>query len=65
MRVELNEIVKSGSPKGVKLIDNGGRRLGVDRRVYSYSFHVPERRNGQDRRNGSDRRKTIRGPVLN
>ena len=65
MGIESNEIVKSGSQKGFTRMDNGGRRLGVDRRVYSYSFYVPERRNGKDRRNGSDRRKTIRGPVLN
>ena len=65
MRIGSNDIVKSGSQKGFKLRDNGGRRLGVDRRVYSYSFYVPERRNGNDRRNGSDRRKTIRGLGLN
>ena len=39
------------------ILDNGGRRSGGDRRNYSYTLHIPERRNGQDRRNGSDRRK--------
>ena len=39
-----------------KFADNGGRRLGVDRRQYSYTTHVPERRSGKDRRNGKDRR---------
>jgi len=39
------------------VLDNGGRRSGGDRRNYSYTLHIPERRNGQDRRNGSDRRK--------
>ncbi len=39
-----------------KFADNGGRRLGVDRRQYSYTTHVPERRRGKDRRNGKDRR---------
>ena len=29
--------------------DNGGRRSGGDRRTYSYTLHVPERRNGTDR----------------
>jgi hypothetical protein len=39
------------------LIDNGGRRTGGDRRNYSYSIHLPERRDRQDRRCGSDRRR--------
>jgi len=38
------------------LIDNGGRRLGVDRRQFSYLTHIPERRSGKERRSGSDRR---------
>jgi hypothetical protein len=42
-------------------IDNGGRRLGGDRRVvYSYHGYLPERRSGNDRRNGEDRRKKPR-----
>jgi hypothetical protein len=39
------------------LIDNGGRRTGGDRRNYSYSVHLPERRDPKDRRSGRDRRK--------
>ena len=39
------------------LIDNGGRRTGGDRRNYSYSIHLPERRESKDRRSGDDRRK--------
>jgi hypothetical protein len=39
-----------------KFVDNGGRRSGVDRRQYSYTTHVPERRSGKDRRNRKDRR---------
>lgn len=38
------------------LLDNGGRRLGTDRRKFSYSIHIPERRSGMDRRKGLDRR---------
>ena len=38
------------------LLDNGGRRLGVDRRQFPYDFHIPERRSGKERRNGLDRR---------
>jgi hypothetical protein len=40
--------------------DNGGRRSGGDRRTYSYTLYVPERRSGDDRRNGTDRRQTPR-----
>jgi len=36
--------------------DNGGRRSGTDRREYSYSAHLPERRSGLDQRSGFDRR---------
>ena len=36
--------------------DNGGVRLGLDRRQFSYDKHIPERRSGKNRRNGLDRR---------
>ncbi len=41
-------------------IDNDGRRLGADRRSYTYTAYVPERRSGHDRRTGIDRRKKLR-----
>jgi len=41
-------------------LDNGGRRCGGDRRNYSYTLHIPERRNGKDRRSGTDRRLSSR-----
>jgi len=49
------------------ILDNGGRRSGGDRRNYSYTLHIPERRKGENRRNGSDRRKFPRAKevVLN
>jgi hypothetical protein len=40
--------------------DNGGRRKKSDRRQFSYTFHIPERRTGLDRRDGDDRRKSMR-----
>jgi hypothetical protein len=40
--------------------DNGGRRIGVDRRNFSYSLHIPERRSRDDRRAEVNRRKTNR-----
>ena len=38
------------------LSDRGGRRLGIDRRRFSYTHHIPERRSGRDRRRMTDRR---------
>lgn len=38
------------------LPDNGGRRLGIDRREFSYTAYIPERRSGKERRSGFDRR---------
>jgi len=38
------------------LIDNGGRRLGIDRRQFSYTNHIPNGRTVADRRSGVDRR---------
>jgi hypothetical protein len=40
--------------------DNGGRRTGSERRSYSYTMHIPERRHGEDRRCGDDRREMPR-----
>lgn len=40
----------------VYLIDNGGRRLGIERREFAYSHYCPERRSGVDRRILPDRR---------
>lgn len=42
------------------LKDNGGRRIGFDRRSFSYSLHIPERRSHEDRRKGDNRRKPDR-----
>jgi hypothetical protein len=38
------------------LPDNGGRRMGVDQRQFSYDIYIPERRSGKERRSGLDRR---------
>jgi hypothetical protein len=38
--------------------DNGGTRSGLDRRQFTYTIFVPERRSRRDRRSGSDRRQT-------
>ncbi len=46
------------------ILDNGGRRSGGDRRNYSYTLHIPERRDGPDRRSGTDRRKFPRAKEI-
>ena len=55
----LTDVVTFSSKpfKRFLLIDNGGRRTGGDRRNYSYSIHLPERRAPNDRRCGKDRRR--------
>jgi len=40
--------------------DNGGKRLELDRRQFSYDKHIPECRSGNDRRSGLDRRQKPR-----
>jgi len=41
------------------IIDYGGRRLGIDRRQFSYTEHIPARRSNKERRSGLDRRSKI------
>lgn len=41
-------------------IDNGGRRLGIERRQFNYSHHYPERRVGGERRCLPERRDEIK-----
>ncbi|MEE4263614.1 MAG: hypothetical protein V2I56_13060 [Desulfobacteraceae bacterium] len=37
-------------------IDHGGRRLGIERRQFTYSHYFPERREGDERRSMPERR---------
>lgn len=46
----------------LNITDNGGRRKNRDRRNFTYTIHIPERRNILDRRTGEDRRKETRIP---
>ena len=51
---------KDSSGKGSILFcldDNGGRRLKIDRRRFTYTRHFPERRTGKERRTLKERRK--------
>jgi hypothetical protein len=52
---ERNDLVNE-----INITDNGGRRKSSDRRQFSYTCHIPERRSGGDRRAGEDRRKDNR-----
>jgi hypothetical protein len=47
------------------VIDNGGRRSGIERRRFSYAIHVPELRSGEDRRNSIDRRNEVEHISIN
>ena len=55
--VDGESVVFTNPYEKYKMIDNGGRRSGGDRRNYSYSIHLPERRTNRDRRDGIDRRR--------
>lgn len=43
--------------------DNGGRRSGAERRSFSYTYYIPERRKGEDRRHGNGRRMSPRPKI--
>lgn len=40
----------------LNMTDNGGTRIGIDRRKFEYTAYIPEKRSGIDRRKGFDRR---------
>jgi hypothetical protein len=42
-----------------KLADNGGTRLGMDRRKFQYTAYIPEKRTGMERGKGCDRRNPL------
>ena len=39
--------------------DNGESRIGLERRQFSYTAYIPERRSGRDRRKSLERRRAI------
>lgn len=59
----IAKIEQADSIHSFLMKDHGGRRCGWDRRQYSYTFHIPERRMGRDRRSGEDRRQISRPEV--
>jgi len=54
LRMKEARILNIENP--VYIFDNGGRRLGIKRRQFDYSYYFPERRAGLDRRNLPERR---------
>jgi hypothetical protein len=45
-------------------LDNEERRSRVDRRCFSYTLHIPERRKIKDRRSDDDRKKFPRAGTV-
>ncbi|RZB31617.1 MAG: hypothetical protein SRB2_04586 [Desulfobacteraceae bacterium Eth-SRB2] len=41
---------------GIFIKNNADKRLGIERRVFSYILHIPERRSGKERRRSLGRR---------
>jgi hypothetical protein len=56
LMVTLNNIRYGRTAMALTVNDNGGRRLGIERRQFSYLLHIPEQRSGKDRRKAIDRR---------
>jgi hypothetical protein len=52
-------VIGKGLDMAVSQNDNGGRRLGLERREFSYDIHLPERRSNAIRRSNVDRRNGI------
>ena len=57
MRDKMPDIDFDDSESPAKIGVKDDRRMGVDRRIFSYHLYIPERRTGKDRRNSKDRRK--------
>ena len=45
-------------------LDKDSRRFGIERRVFSYSAYIPERRSGQDRRGARDPASRIKKQII-
>jgi len=56
-RNSKKELRHSGKSGGSIAFDaDEDRRLGIDRRRFSYDVHIPERRTGEERRFGAEHR---------
>jgi hypothetical protein len=66
--LKTNKIIKSSTMQpgmgNLAFVDSGDRRSGMDRRTFSYTCYIPERRLGAERRNGQDRRRNPRFSII-
>lgn len=46
--------------KSDRMSEKGGRRVGIERREFSFTAYAPERRSGKERRDYDDRRQEPR-----
>ncbi len=58
LKIKEARFLRTENPAYV--IDNGGRRLGIERRQFEYSHYIPERRLGLERRCIPERRDDAR-----
>jgi len=51
---------------GIFIKNNADRRSGIERRIFSYTLHIPERRSGKERRRSLGRRrgKSFKFPIV-
>ena len=59
LRVRVNVMNFLKNDEVIK--DNGESRIGLERRQFSYTAYIPERRSGRDRRKSLERRSAING----
>ena len=57
LRVRINVMNFIKNDEVIK--DNGESRIGLERRQFSYTAYIPERRSGRDRRKSLERRSAI------
>jgi hypothetical protein len=62
LQILYSKIKMTDSKKVSNWMAKNDRRSGVDRRKFSYTFYIPERRCGKDRRSGKS---TARSYLLN
>lgn len=66
--LKTNHIIENSAMQSrmgnLALVDNGDRRSGRDRRTFSYTCYIPERRMGAERRSGEDRRRNKRFSII-
>ena len=49
--------------KQISNSDNNGQRSGMDRRNFTYTVNIPEKRSGEDRRRNKDQRPCLEDKI--